>query len=84
MFYFNKRDILMLFDRLARHKNDLHALLHETEEFGDAADGRRTTHRIIKFGFKDIFTSSVLYPFIVILILMFLLQFSGQVWSRMK
>jgi hypothetical protein len=53
-------------------------LLHETEEFGDSADGRRAP-RIIKFQFKEIFTSSVLYPFIVILILMFLLQFSGQV-----
>jgi hypothetical protein len=66
--------------RLARHKNDLHALLHETEEFGDTTDGRRTP-RNVKFRFRDIFKSSVLYPFIVILILMFLLQFSGQVRS---
>ena len=64
--------------RLARHKNDLHALLHETEEFGDSTDGCRNP-RIVKFEFREIFTTSVLYPFIVILILMFLLQFSGQV-----
>ena len=58
----------------------MHALLHETEEFGDATDCRLNP-RIVKFEFREIFTSSVLYPFIVILILMFLLQFSGQVTS---
>ena len=30
------------------------------------------------FGFTDVFQKSVLYPFLVILVLMFLLQFSGQ------
>lgn len=31
-----------------------------------------------RFGFTDVFQRSVLYPFLVILVLMFLLQFSGQ------
>ena len=31
-----------------------------------------------KFEFRDIFQKSVLHPFLVILVLMFLLQFSGQ------
>ena len=31
-----------------------------------------------KFQFRDIFQKSVLHPFLVILVLMFLLQFSGQ------
>ena len=31
-----------------------------------------------RFGFTDVFQKSVLYPFLVILVLMFLLQFSGQ------
>ena len=36
----------------------------------------RSTYK--KFGFTDVFQKSVLYPFLVILVLMFLLQFSGQ------
>lgn len=36
----------------------------------------RSTYQ--KFGFTDVFQKSILYPFLVILVLMFLLQFSGQ------
>ena len=36
----------------------------------------RSTYK--KFGFTDVFQKSVLYPFLVILVLMFLLQFSGH------
>ena len=36
----------------------------------------RSTYK--SFGFTDVFQKSIFYPFLVILVLMFLLQFSGQ------
>lgn len=55
---------------LALHKNDLQALVALDNDIQDEAPE--------KFQFRDIFNKSVLHPFLVILVLMFLLQFSGQ------
>ncbi len=98
-------------DNLARHKNDLHAMLHESvdymantnSEIGNSSimdsgldhrfepTSRKSSSGVSgsqysatapaagrRFGFTDVFQRSVLYPFLVILVLMFLLQFSGQ------
>ena len=100
-------------DNLARHKNDLHAMLHESVDYmantnsdlgnssivDSAGIDRATSSGLVesrksssglsgstcttanasrRFGFTDVFQRSVLYPFLVILVLMFLLQFSGQ------
>ena len=56
---------------LALHQNDLHALVTLDKEVPEVL-------RDEKFQFRDIFQKSVLHPFLVILVLMFLLQFSGQ------
>jgi len=55
---------------LALHKNDLHALVALDNDIQEEAPE--------KFRFLDIFQKSVLHPFLVILVLMFLVQFSGQ------
>ena len=55
---------------LALHKNDLHALVALDNDIQEEAPE--------KFRFMDIFQKSVLHPFLVILVLMFLVQFSGQ------
>ena len=70
-------EIRKIKDNLARHQNDLHALLQETESSTHTLRDHEPviTH---KFKFSDLWQMSVLYPFIVILVLMFLLQFSGQ------
>ena len=62
----------MFQELLSLHQNDLHALV--------ALDSEVTEEEVPsnKFKFRDIFQKSVLHPFLVILVLMFLLQFSGQ------
>ena len=56
---------------LALHQNDLHALVALDNEVPEEETDE-------KFRFRDIFQKSVLHPFLVILVLMVLLQFSGQ------
>ena len=63
--------IIFAQDVLALHQNDLHALVTLDKEVPEVL-------RDEKFQFRDIFQKSVLHPFLVILVLMFLLQFSGQ------
>ena len=63
-------NILLFQEILALHKNDLQALVALDNDIQDEAPE--------KFQFRDIFNKSVLHPFLVILVLMFLLQFSGQ------
>ena len=58
-------------DVLALHQNDLHALVALDNEVPEEETDQ-------KFQFRDIFQKSVLHPFLVILVLMVLLQFSGQ------
>ena len=57
---------------MSLHQNDLHALVALDSDISEevVSDTR--------FRFHDIFQKSVLHPFLVILVLMFLLQFSGQ------
>jgi len=73
-------EIRRIKDNLARHRNDLHALLHESEQAGlsSGRGSRDTSQQLARFGCRDLVQPSVLYPFLVILVLMFLLQFSGQ------
>merc|ERR1711910_259537 len=73
-------EICRIKDNLARHKNDLHAMLLESVDYmaNTDSDIGRTRSNYKSFGFTDVFQKSVLYPFLVILVLMFLLQFSGQ------
>ena len=59
-------------DLLTLHQNDLHALVALDSEMPESEVPNN------RFRFKDIFQKSVLHPFLVILVLMFLLQFSGQ------
>ena len=59
-------------DLLSLHQNDLHALVALDSEVLEDVPPHT------KFRFRDIFQKSVLHPFLVILVLMFLLQFSGQ------
>ena len=63
-------NILLFKEILALNKNDIHALVALDNDIQDEAPE--------KFQFRDIFNKSVLHPFLVILVLMFLLQFSGQ------
>ena len=60
----------LLQEILALHKNDLHALVALDNDIQEEAPE--------KFRFSDIFQKPVLHPFLVILVLMLLLQFSGQ------
>ena len=55
---------------LALHKNDLHALVALENDIQEEVPE--------KFQFSDIFQKPVLHPLLVILVLMLLLQFSGQ------
>lgn len=85
-------EIRRIKDNLTRHRNDLHALLHESEEqqhpitstpAARASLIQQQQHSSMatidsKFEFRDLLRPNVLHPFIVILVLMFLLQFSGQ------
>jgi len=99
-------EICRIKDNLARHKNDLHAMLLESVDYMETSDlgnnsilesgidnrslpgattGSRKSSSAISnrstyksFGFTDVFQKSIFYPFLVILVLMFLLQFSGQ------
>ena len=57
---------------LTLHQNDLHALVALDSEVPESEVANN------KFRFRNIFQKSVLHPFLVILVLMFLLQFSGQ------
>ena len=63
-------NILLFKEILALNKNDIHALVALDNDIQDEAPE--------KFKFRDIFNKSVLHPFLVIPVLMFLLQFSGQ------
>ena len=58
---------------MALHDNKVTALNALDKE---VSDDMGTT--IEEFQFRDIFQKSVFHPFLVILVLMFLLQFSGQ------
>ena len=84
-------EIRKIKDNLARHQNDLHALLQENEcnnrdssvpggggGTGGSNNNNDAAPPLQKFRFKDLWQVSVLYPFLVILVLMFLFQFSGQ------
>jgi facilitated trehalose transporter len=80
-------EIRRIKDNLARHRNDLHALLHESEQVNAALNSSSGAgahshslepQQLARFGCKDLGQPSVFYPFMVILVLMFLLQFSGQ------
>ncbi|XP_059089898.1 facilitated trehalose transporter Tret1-2 homolog isoform X2 [Tigriopus californicus] len=66
-------EIRKIKEKLAFHRNDLHAILHETDADNLDHEGGKP-----KFQCWELLHSSVFYPFIVILVLMFLLQFSGQ------
>ena len=57
---------------LTLHQNDLHALVALDSEMPESEVPNN------RFRFRDILQKSVLHPFLVILVLMFLLQFSGQ------
>ncbi len=69
-------------DNLAKHRNDLHALLHADSSDYNVQQQQFQQHQHLqpepRFEFKDLFQPAVLHPLIVILVLMFLLQFSGQ------
>ncbi|XP_071743542.1 facilitated trehalose transporter Tret1 [Lepeophtheirus salmonis] len=69
-------------ERLAYHNNNLHALLYDNYDYQKHRGVEETTgHRVPPvraFSHRDVFHKSVVYPFLVILILNFLHQFSGQ------
>jgi len=65
------KEIRHIKELLSLHQNDLHALVALDSEVPEEIPSN-------KFKFHDIFQKSVLHPFLVILVLMVLLQFSGQ------
>ena len=63
-------DNIFFQETLARQDNKVTAL--------NALDKEVSDEEGVEFKFRDIFQKSVFHPFLVILVLMFLLQFSGQ------
>ena len=93
-------EIRKIKEKLALHRNDLHAILHESETTNNLNNASNNTtanasashledghghesannaqHAFRRFQPREMLDREVAYPFVVILVLMFLLQFSGQ------